>query len=503
MQDITRLIQKIATHPSTEELILFIASEDEMTRACITLQKRLSSSRQDELDDIASLCNTHQISIDVLSQEIQRILAIFAPDHVSDEYATLGLDPTADLGQIKQAFRRLSIKYHPDSASSSSDSDKFIEVCQAYKTIINRQGAGSFARPAKTANWNYEKKHKVSIRKKRKKKKNILFFTILAVLLFAISIITPFFYQKRVMRKNLHYADPVLETRPTATDDPPPSPTIPQKASDQEIPGLDIEPEATFSAIPDNDTLPAITYEIYPEEEAITASVSNPLQPTTDTLPVSSTVETEVPVISVSESASEVTAASIKQNDPVPPPVIKKTQPELPGKAAATQQYTQQIALQKSHPEKNNQQRLTTHTQPVMHQTALEPVKENPKPVLPSLSSLNNFLNAYTGAYKDKNLQKFSHFFTIDATENGKPFSEQREKYTQLFQNIDNIDFNIGLLSSSLQGEYILIKGRFQAVFTYPKAKPIHSKGAISLLLRNNKQRYLIKELNYTFNKTN
>jgi hypothetical protein len=138
-----------------------------------------------------------------------------------------------------------------------------------------------------------------------------------------------------------------------------------------------------------------------------------------------------------------------------------------------------------------------------MHQTALEPVKENPKPVLPSLSSLNNFLNAYTGAYEDKNLQKFSHFFTIDATENGKPFSEQREKYTKLFQNIDDIDFHIVLLSSSLQGEYILIKGRFQAVFTYPKAKPIHSKGAISLLLRNNKQRYLIKELNYTFNKTN
>ncbi len=53
-----------------------------------------------------------------------------------DCYRVLGLPPTANLGQLKQAYRRLARHYHPDSNRTNPRAQEtFILIHQAYQTL--------------------------------------------------------------------------------------------------------------------------------------------------------------------------------------------------------------------------------------------------------------------------------------------------------------------------------------------------------------------------------
>ena len=53
-----------------------------------------------------------------------------------DPYQTLGVDQSADDQQIKSAFRKLAVKYHPDRGG---DESKFKEINEAYDKIKTNQ----------------------------------------------------------------------------------------------------------------------------------------------------------------------------------------------------------------------------------------------------------------------------------------------------------------------------------------------------------------------------
>ena len=82
MPAISPLIKKIASHPSTEELILFIAGNEEMVKACLELQNRLDKRNDQDLAALDAECRNHQISLDMLALEVRRILAIFASGEI-------------------------------------------------------------------------------------------------------------------------------------------------------------------------------------------------------------------------------------------------------------------------------------------------------------------------------------------------------------------------------------------------------------------------------------
>ena len=54
-------------------------------------------------------------------------------------YEILGLKPGASMQEIKNAYRSLALKHHPDKDSLEGDATRFMQICDAYQTLRIQQ----------------------------------------------------------------------------------------------------------------------------------------------------------------------------------------------------------------------------------------------------------------------------------------------------------------------------------------------------------------------------
>ena len=56
-----------------------------------------------------------------------------------DYYKILGLPKTATDDEIKKAYRKQALKYHPDKNKAAGAEDKFKEVAEAYEVLSDKK----------------------------------------------------------------------------------------------------------------------------------------------------------------------------------------------------------------------------------------------------------------------------------------------------------------------------------------------------------------------------
>ena len=70
-----------------------------------------------------------------LTQESARLRRIWEAD-VENAYGQLGLAEGAGEEEIKKAYRRLAVKYHPDKNDTLAGKERFLRVTKAYQMLL-------------------------------------------------------------------------------------------------------------------------------------------------------------------------------------------------------------------------------------------------------------------------------------------------------------------------------------------------------------------------------
>jgi len=115
------------------------------------------------------------------------------------------------------------------------------------------------------------------------------------------------------------------------------------------------------------------------------------------------------------------------------------------------------------------------------------------------LNRLKSFLNDYCQAYTNKDLDKFMSFFTLDATENNRPFHELLPGYRKDMEGKESLTYRIELMSYSKQttSKNLIIRGRFFTRYQSQKGGWEENNGRIFMELLEKGDSFLVKQLNY------
>ena len=85
------------------------------------------------------------LDLGISEKDYESIQAMFYKD-VAHAYKVLEIDHTASDDEIKKAYRRMAVKYHPDKvrdlgeAHQKAAQEKFIKVQEAYEAIKKERG---------------------------------------------------------------------------------------------------------------------------------------------------------------------------------------------------------------------------------------------------------------------------------------------------------------------------------------------------------------------------
>ena len=137
MDPLNRLTRLIADEENPHELITQVAADAELMQLVRSFKGTGGATPLASDNKLAQACRTSRIAVNYFWDRLSLISRILNLRPAGEDYYdVLGVGRDASPEQIKRAFRRLSLAYHPDVNPHNPDaSHQFQRVHQAYETL--------------------------------------------------------------------------------------------------------------------------------------------------------------------------------------------------------------------------------------------------------------------------------------------------------------------------------------------------------------------------------
>ena len=508
---IARLLKKYAAHVPTEGMIAFVAKTNGMLAACRLLVSHNKADDQESMRWVDEQCYDRKVDVRGFLGEVNQILSIFQPGQESDAYYDiLGLEVGAGQEEIKQAYRKLSLRYHPDTAASggAGDADTFVQINKAYHALItDEREEPEFNTPqTATGHWRQRRRRTVS---RARKQQSIFWFSVLAVGMIVISLFAANGYRKRAMLAGLQHSRAVFTPQEPGTEEERAKPErapLPDQSVAVAAPALvdpgELREEAAGA---EGEAIPTEAGSLMPPgQEVITGSMpqGEAAAPVTGRQGNRIGEERGQPLLHTDKDGSHQLSTGLRTRagtTRAPRTLVPSETP--PVLVITTPDNERKRVVKPAENEAESIQGAVASSPP--GPLALQEIERGAPPPEQSRADMQKrleiFLAAYLNAYEQKDLLSFSRFFDLQATENGKPLGEILPTYNDLFQAAESISLVVSVLKWQREQEKIRLDGRFAIQVVYKNSHKVEEMGEITFLLADLDHQFSIKELTYHF----
>lgn len=200
--NIARLIREIVDGLSTEELIQFCSNHAGMIESCEQLVAEQEKNNPQTAQWLTDECLQNGITHHQFIEHLSPVLGLFSISSTEDAYDILGVTHGSSIDEIKQAYRKLSRQYHPDTTTENKEDavKKFMAISSAYRKITDSKSFNSSQKRSYSTSWRYKEK-KQSNRKNTKK--TVIAIGSLCSLLLFITLLAPNIYKNNLLSSRM------------------------------------------------------------------------------------------------------------------------------------------------------------------------------------------------------------------------------------------------------------------------------------------------------------
>lgn len=121
----------------------------------------------ENLNNANSTCDAKELPSDYSGEQVRLVREIRRNN--SDCYSILGVDKSCSFEEIKRAYRKLSLKVHPDKNKAPGAEEAFKIVCNAFKCLSNEESRSHYDQVScrKAKGFNYVDEYARKSRRRR------------------------------------------------------------------------------------------------------------------------------------------------------------------------------------------------------------------------------------------------------------------------------------------------------------------------------------------------